>query len=318
MTAKVVGANILASRITQEWQQGTTPVNRCGFIMPTDILYYKDGDTLLMLDEEHDVDGEPHEEAFGKDTEFRGSTLYHPMALPKALGNMAIATEWPWIGGLIRDDPEFWREMLETDLTQEMINEVFSVAKECPTVKTLYLSYMRRGLQRQRVSCDYDLERTSRYIKISYQEDAEAEEMFNSLHMERPIPVFVDLYDDERLAEIMSLNTQAFQPDPTDSGHGRGRCLHQWCINCSRRGWETGDKEKAELIWLSTYIEELETEEEKLAVLGADGMSINRDNEWVQDKLARMPKLKPFALFLLSSQENVNENSDDENASLES
>ncbi|KAL4881191.1 hypothetical protein BJY04DRAFT_218368 [Aspergillus karnatakaensis] len=108
--------------------------------------------------------------------------------------------------------------------------------------------------------------------------------------------ILVDLYDDQTLAQITSLNTGL---------DGLPACAKRpWlpCINCQRRFWEQTHKKGAERFWLLLHSDELDRVEAAQVFpegtpAGMATIPYNSDHPWVKEKLSQVPDIRPAVSF---------------------
>jgi len=113
----------------------------------------------------------------------------------------------------------------------------------------------------------------------------------------------VDLYDDQRLAEVLSLDRLEEDRRPRYAIHGSERNGNHPCIGCQRRQWERRGKALAEAAWLHVWEDELDEMERREVfdpeINGAHDEPYNQAHPWVTEKLAKAPVFRPVASFKL-------------------
>ncbi|KAK3380639.1 hypothetical protein B0T24DRAFT_198376 [Lasiosphaeria ovina] len=120
------------------------------------------------------------------------------------------------------------------------------------------------------------------------------------------IQLLVDLYDDQRLAELSSLESlfvdaKNNRPRFSDPG-ARNPGL---CLNCERVQWEQHIRPLVLCQWLQMHQDELPDEAAIAAVFPRDDASspYNVDHPWVKEKLRDAPEFRPAVLIHLQAVE---------------
>lgn len=138
--------------------------------------------------------------------------------------------------------------------------------------------------------------------------DDDKETTFRSLWDRQPL--HVDLYDDEALADIISLDTYPHEGrNPRYAAewrHTKGRQSGR-CLNCDRVQWERYHKPWVERFWLMFFLDELDEEEAKVVfprreresdyITMPDPLPYDASHPWVQQKLRDAPKFRPIVLI---------------------
>lgn len=73
-------------------------------------------------------------------------------------------------------------------------------------------------------------------------------------------------------------------------------------MNCERAQWELLYADRVEVLWVLLHGDELTDAELAEAFVIEENQiipTLNKDMEWVQEKLAKMPRVRPFVLFEL-------------------
>ncbi|KAM7192585.1 hypothetical protein V8F20_008794 [Naviculisporaceae sp. PSN 640] len=119
---------------------------------------------------------------------------------------------------------------------------------------------------------------------------------------ETEIQLLVDLYDDETLSELASLETLHLDGGNESPRYATpGAANPGLCLNCERVQWETRTKPQVEAVWLQMHGDELEDDENLLEeiVNGNDPISFDKDHPWVKEKLKNAPEFRSAVLIHL-------------------
>ena len=277
------------TRLAQLYKSNSPVVNRAlGYVGPNDILYCVPAQTQLENGDIfiNDVDTAP------SDTFVR--------SVIDALGTKTIVV--PWSHEFI--DRVSWERHWE-DMSDEewFFMRDWSYLKDLSSVETVYVSWIS-SIDTPMAFAD------SKILTVRVKNGSDWDLGF-------PITAMVDLYDDQRLAEIASLETERSEnvtPHYRDLG-----VRPRMCVDCERVDWENRYRSQVVKLWLLLHRNELNEPDEAVneedygisstfgseraesgtkSILLADG-SINVQNPWVQDKLSRMPNFKPCVLVKL-------------------
>ncbi|KAL5342728.1 hypothetical protein BJX70DRAFT_269568 [Aspergillus crustosus] len=108
-----------------------------------------------------------------------------------------------------------------------------------------------------------------------------------------PVNIVVDLFDDQQLAELFSLQTlDGLQLEPPDI-----RWMSMHCVSCERKLWAEYMKPCVEWYWLYGFKEELDHTERRKVF--PEGDLVDRNHPWVIKKLAQAPNFRPAVIFNL-------------------
>ncbi|KAL4951457.1 hypothetical protein BDW69DRAFT_186358 [Aspergillus filifer] len=122
---------------------------------------------------------------------------------------------------------------------------------------------------------------------------------------EEAVDVMVDLFDDQRMAELCSLSSHPSHKNPENpedslpKGSFSADSDSKECINCERQYWHADAKADVQRFWLYLHADELE-ESEMRDVFPAEDC-YNPDHPWVVNKLAKAPEFRPAVVFTLIS-----------------
>ncbi|KAK4209119.1 hypothetical protein QBC37DRAFT_430804 [Rhypophila decipiens] len=148
----------------------------------------------------------------------------------------------------------------------------------------------------------------SRFIDVYLLVDDEfPEEVVNpedpTRFYEVEMQLLVDLYDDEKLAEVASLETLNLDKDNNKPRYAAAGAVNPGlCLNCERVQWEKHIKPDVEALWLQLYEDELEVDPslfEAVFTGKEPGIPYNADHPWVKEKLRTAPEFRPAVLIHL-------------------
>lgn len=162
----------------------------------------------------------------------------------------------------------------------------WELLKECTNLQTLYVDF-----------------RESVEVKAALRMPREGQD--EELHSRdgggavARIEQLVDLFDDERLSELRSLQTVPTRNSERDNFLlARGSFRPTRCVKCEREQWHLYDKTLAERIWLSLHSEELSPEE--MPLVFPEDRTYNKTHPWVIEKMEKMPKIVPVLRVKIS------------------
>ncbi|KAK5659510.1 hypothetical protein OQA88_712 [Cercophora sp. LCS_1] len=126
--------------------------------------------------------------------------------------------------------------------------------------------------------------------------------------------LMVDLYNDQRLAELTRLDTIQGDRDRTEPRFAAPDIRNPGlCINCERVQWETYLKPQVISNWLQLFEDELD-EVTYPNIFPADAeLGYNPDHPWVKEKLAHAPQFRPAVMVHLQVEQVNNEEESDYN-----
>ena len=142
-----------------------------------------------------------------------------------------------------------------------------------------------------------------RYIEVSLAVPRESK-----IRERRPIgydvevQLLVDLYDDQRLAELSSLETVLEDQDLTGprceslAARNPGLCLD----TCERANWEKNIEPAVRCQWLQLFEDELDDDTYRAVFPWMATLGYDPDHPWVREKLASAPEFRPAVLVHLS------------------
>lgn len=106
------------------------------------------------------------------------------------------------------------------------------------------------------------------------------------------IEQLVDLFDEDRIAELRSLQCVPTRNSERDNFLiARGSFRPTRCIKCEREQWHLYDKTLAERTWLSLFSAELSPEE--MPLVFPDDRTYNTTHPWIIEKKKTMPEIVP-------------------------
>lgn len=205
------------------------------------------------------------------------AVVHHPRKIPSVLGTTTVAVSLAGLPPLHYFNGGIWNAMAK-----------WSFLKDMKSLETLYIVLSSSSIIYER--------NTAKIIPKS---------ICDYTGWDDNVSVLVDIYDDQRLAEITSLDV----PYPVKLGPGRwfnirhrdavleilGTCLH-----CLRERWESEVKPRMEKMWVLLHVDDPGQQDFEEIVNQDDG-KINRDHPWVRTKLDTMPQLRVFVDFNLRS-----------------
>ncbi|KAK0707349.1 hypothetical protein B0H67DRAFT_587338 [Lasiosphaeris hirsuta] len=114
------------------------------------------------------------------------------------------------------------------------------------------------------------------------------------------VQLLVDLYDDRRLAELVSLGVS--KPDIRPRFAARDAPNPGLCLNCERVQWEQYVRPHVECQWLQLYEDELDPDTRK-AVFSGVHSTYNPEHPWSREKLRDAPEFRPAVLVHMWGEE---------------
>ncbi|KAI9367828.1 hypothetical protein BJX61DRAFT_547114 [Aspergillus egyptiacus] len=249
-----------------------------GFLMPTDRLLYMDG-----------VSEEENCALKGAALPPDGVETTTARELPRVLGVSEVAVYWHEVLGLRsqmphddesdeeydHDEKKYW------DFLRGMDNTMTLWVVHCPPY-----SVIRYGGDREQVAARLKDHSPGGSCNEGTRKPSQCG-MFD---------VLVDLYDDQKMAEIVSLH------DPSEDQAPRNRLDSAFhCFNCKRLVWEKHLLPVAERFWLLLHAGELKGSEVDEVFPTDEGNPLphRRNHPWVQEKLSQGPQIRPAASFTL-------------------
>jgi hypothetical protein len=129
--------------------------------------------------------------------------------------------------------------------------------------------------------------------------------------MQSNFSAVVDLYNDERLAEMMSVRDHLQTHLSGTDVVGEAVRLHhsRLCVLCQRRRWETEYRNIVLKWWFAIFSTELLERDAGRAdhnlpqlglvreILAPQEAPINQEHPWVRDWISRLPKIRPCIVF---------------------
>lgn len=262
------------------WPDEPTITREVSFILPTDTMYYG------ALDE--------RATRLGYAPLPMNKDVCHPRDLAKMCGSQSVAC-W-WSPEILTHD---WVLERGLDAFEAAFIDTWSFLKDISSLQTLWVSWIGSSPGCQTHSrCGED------GIAIRCRTRAGDEE---PMLTESQIRLTVNLFEDERIAEILSLDSHVWDCDkPFHTVHSR---LGPHCLHCERTRYIETYQAVFPKLWVMLSIEELPTAKRR-GVLDNHGR-LNKANAWVREKLALMPEIKPYVSFQLFPQTDEEEEETD-------
>lgn len=255
---------------------GSTVTRKIGFVLPTDTMYYGALDIQANPVLNRDLPALP----LNRDT-------CHPRNLAKLCGSQSVACWWsPEVLTSCDWDPE----NLLTG-TGGTFLETWSFLKDIPSLKTLWVSWIgaSRGCKTHS-RCGQD------GIAIRCRTRAGDEEA--AICGESRIRVMVNLFDDERVTEMLSLDSHSW--DCAKAFHTVHSHLGLHCLHCERVRFMETYRHVFPKLWVMLWVKDMPEDERRTVVDGRG--QLDMENAWVREKLATMPDIKPYVSFQLFPQ----------------
>ncbi|KAL4961282.1 uncharacterized protein BDV14DRAFT_203851 [Aspergillus stella-maris] len=193
--------------------------------------------------------------------------LIAPRVLPRKLKTQEVGVYWPWC--IFNSDPQDRKAYIEE----------WCFLTELDGIKTIFV-ISRIG-----------------YIRLELQMDPERSKSIPRAD-EATVDVMVDLFDDQRMAELCSLASHPSHEDPENSlpkgSYSADSDSHK-CTNCERQYWHTNTKAQVQRFWLDLHADELDESEQR--DFFSDEDRYNPHHPWVMDKLAKAPEFRPAVVF---------------------
>jgi hypothetical protein len=178
-----------------------------------------------------------------------------------------------------------------------LLNQAYQFLRNLEHLKTLAVSWVVT-----------DRRQGGFQIHIDAGNEADEERVQKRVDKRVPsVQTLVDLYDDARLAEVMSLQSSHLSPNKLPPYSHRMYHPHSGthCLNCERIQWETSYKARIEKLWVLLHAEEvldldmldLEVQPAWRDLFYPLHKPLPKGNPWVDGILAKMPELRPMVLF---------------------
>lgn len=143
----------------------------------------------------------------------------------------------------------------------------------------------------------------STYLEFSLLMQPGFYESVDDVQQRVEVQLLVDLYDDQRLAELVGLDVLA-KPDVRPRFAARDAQNPGLCLNCERVQWEQHVKPHVECQWLQLYEDELDPDTRKVVFTGLDSpYPYNARHPWAQEKLRKAPEFRPAVLVQMWGEE---------------
>ncbi|KAK0639710.1 hypothetical protein B0T16DRAFT_423598 [Cercophora newfieldiana] len=140
----------------------------------------------------------------------------------------------------------------------------------------------------------------SRFIEVSMWMDDGFFKRWAHIGWITEVQLLVDLYDDQRIAELQSLETVGTDDDKTGPRFANfGLRNPGLCLNCERVHWEEHIKPAAVCQWLQLFEEELDELMYQSVFRPGSALGYDPEHPWAKEKLKEAPKFRPAILVLL-------------------
>lgn len=158
----------------------------------------------------------------------------------------------------------------------ETFQERYGFLKKIKTLKTLHVSWMRGG--------EYWLESGVEIkTEVVLGENAEDDKAVDELGLVGP-QFMLDLCDNDQIRQVVGLGLTK-----VDLLNAQDLCFYY-----EQKDWYDIYKNRADKCWLLLSANELETEEEWMAIFAPLTRPLDYTNEWVQKKLQGAPTFRPY------------------------
>lgn len=241
-------------------------IPNCSFVMPRDVVYYDRRPNM------HQLCIIP--------TELETSTvavrLHMPYVFPDHL-NYIMNLDEGTLDKMIKGE--------DRHKTMSFIRD-WAFLKDIPTMQTLYVRCERHYITYELCDSYMEWSATCNIAASPYSSDLS-------------VSCLVDLDDSNRLGEVLSLDTPI--PDAGKYGNYRDAPdVFDGCLQCVRQRWETKLLPGLEMLWVMLHMDELQ-QSDLVALLVKDGKGLDKSKDWVEEKLTKMPKIRPFVELVLDS-----------------
>lgn len=243
----------------------------CGFLMPSDVVHYDE--TPIGFAET--------------------SNVHHPCGIPRALQSRTVSALFA--DGVLQELLDCILR-LDLDLLDDIVRgkdywkiwsflQDWAFLKDNPQLQTLYVGWKRSHVVYERCASLEEFE-SAADCALGRGDDNGDEQT-----------ALVDLYDDDRLAELLSLEVPHAQFQADD----HALQIIGGCIPCMREEWETLLRPGMEMLWVMLHIRELTQSQMDGILLPGEGQGLDKSNDWVKEKLQTMPDIRPFVKLSLCS-----------------
>lgn len=253
----------------------------CGFLMPSDVVHYDE--TPIGFAET--------------------SEAHHPCSIPRVLQSRSVSVIFA--DGVLQELLDYILR-LDLDLLDAIVRgkdywkiwsflQDWTFLKDNPQLKTLYVGWKRSHVVYERCDSLGEFESAADFALGRGSDDSNGDG--------DELTALVDLYDDDRLAELSSLEVPHAQFEADDPA----RQIIGGCIPCMREEWEILLRRGMEMLWVMLHIRELPQSQMDDILLPGQGQGLNRDSDWVKEKLQTMPDIRPFVKLSLCSSRVIEE-----------
>jgi hypothetical protein len=243
----------------------------CGFLMPSDVVHYDE--TPIGFAETSDV--------------------HHPCGIPRALKSRTVSVLFA--DGVLQELLDYILR-LDRDLLDDIVRgkdywkiwsflQDWAFLKDNPQLQTLYVGWKRSHVVYERCASLEEFDSTADFALGRGDDNGDE------------LTALVDLYDDDRLAELSSLEV----PQPQFEADDPARQIFGGCIPCMREEWETLLRPGMEMLWVMLHIRELSQSQMDEILMPGEGQGLNKKQDWVKEKLQTMPGIRPFVKLSLCS-----------------
>lgn len=206
--------------------------------------------------------------------------IYTVSTIARGMGCEAVAAYWPHPSDTLR-----WRNHYRSQRFDPVI-EQWAFLRDSEEMKTLFV------LARRPIVLVLPLDENGRDSTETVEGDGSPRD---SLTNETATQIFVDLYDDQRLAEITSLETEPGSDTTPRFSMEQAHLQIGLCLNCERSRWEHYHKVWVESFWLT--LAEHKLDDEEFNAVFPPGVPYNPAHSWVREQLRDAPQFKPAVIF---------------------
>jgi hypothetical protein len=248
-----------------------------GFMTAKDIVVHFSGMSMTEPVEDEDED----------DVHNNGVPIYTVSTIARGMGSEAVAAYWPHPSDTLR-----WRDHFRSQRFDPVV-EQWAFLRDSEEMKTLFV------LVRRPIVLILPLDEKPLYENgEDSTETAEGDgSHHDSLTNETAMQIFVDLYDDQRLAEITSLETEPGSDTTPRFSMDNPHLQIGLCLNCERSRWENYHKAWVESFWLT--LAEHQLDDGEFNAVFPPGVPYNPTHPWVHEQLRNAPQFKPAVIFNL-------------------